>query len=173
MLFDSVIPLFALTIYYILLSSEFLYKFSDGWFRKLMTNNIFAQYCALFMTIFLFVIHSDFNKQGVSLHPVELLWHTIIVFVLFLVMSRIHIYFIIPIFILILILITLYTLNNHYSTMSMANMRPKYNTILVNAELKIVKHYETIKKYMMYSIYIICALGYIHYFIVNLKHKSK
>lgn len=193
---DITIPIFAIVIFYIMVAGKYIGELSGIWFQKLMANKI-AKHFAAFITLFLFVVIKDFNTPGTTQHPITHIWITLITYTLFMATTQLHIYFIIPIFILVIAIIILFILNNHYKTISNSedndnndnndnsdNSDNTNNTdiyigkLYKNSSISIIdkyliNNYGIIEKYMTYTVYGIIALGYLHYIFVTFSKSNK
>lgn len=160
----------SVALLYLIISANFLPEVLSCGMQRLLNNSQLAKHVAAFLTMYIFVTYTNAESKNIA-HPLSLFKYTIITYLLFIITTRIHIYYNIPIAILLTCILLLNLLHN-FVIRKRKEIRDKNDTddiILNNSfEKYAVYNFDNIIMYFTYSIFIICGIGFIHYMIEKL-----
>lgn len=128
---------------------------------KLLRRNVIAKYIIIYSIIYFAI---DYSSLDIT-HPKDTFITSIIIFILYIIISKQNLYFTIALFILVTIMYLLYDFSRYY--------KDKYKKIN-DQESK--KYIQEIDKYIDYLSYITIAtvcLGFIQYYIYQRKKRGK
>lgn len=126
--------------------------------QKLLTENMFAKHFVLFFILFFSI---DFVKSDTNMHPKDILSLTILVYIIFILFTKMNIYFTVVVFAFLMLLYTTQTFINYYKD----SPNPK------NREF--VKKLIARQKFQYIFVILIILIGFLQYSLKQYKDHRK
>ena len=154
--FDNTTNLYGIFLLFITISANFVTQTFNCRLKQFLENNQISKHIILLLTInFLININSKEN-----IHPIDKLKSTFLIWIGFLIFSKISLYYIFAIFVLLLILYVMHDFKNYYKSKNMINQ-------------DIINKFNIYSNITTITMFIILIIGLIKYFIKQKKdHKN-